>query len=292
MRTERHETGGGRGWRFRLLGSGLLLALGVCAAGGRAFAQVPQPAPGPAPAPAPREYVPFDPSKEPAFRGEEDLRRGAEGLRSGQSPFPQIAKQVGPGLYELGTITLDLKARRATVPGRINMSQGIIEYLAVMDRRGKLHESVLALDVQPSLFQLALILLGLEQSEWAPPDPATRQFTGLAKPGDPILMWVEWDRNGKTERVAAEALVFNRETQKPLDGSRWHFTGSFFSRNRFAADVTGSLVATWFDLRAIVNTAAQAGNPYRGPNLGYEVNAKLVPPVDTPIRLVMEPGPK
>jgi len=63
-------------------------------------------------------------------------------------------------------------------------------------------------------------------------------------------------------------------------------------RNRFAADMTGSLVATFFDLRAIINTSAQAANPYRGPNLGYEVNAKLVPPVDTPIRFVMEPAPK
>ena len=51
-------------------------------------------------------------------------------------------------------------------------------------------------------------------------------------------------------------------------------------------------MATFFDLRAIINTSAQAANPYRGPNLGYEVNAKLVPPVDTPIRFVMEPAPK
>ena len=260
-------------------------------AGGEARTQVSPQAPGPGAAPPSPEYVPFDPSKEPVFRGEEELRKGAEGLRSGQNPVPQIAKQVGPGLYELGTISLDLKARRATMPGRINMTQGIIEYLAVMDRRGKLHESVLALDVQPSQVQLALILLGLEQGEWAPPKPGPPQPPTIVKPGDPVFLWVEWERNGKTERVPAEALLFNRETQKPLEGSRWHFTGSFFTRRGFAADVTGSLVATWFDLRAILNASAQAGNPYRGPNLGYEVNSKVVPPLNTPIRLVMEPAP-
>ncbi len=264
----------------------LALSIIMLVATGPAPAQGSQAPPAP---PPPREYVPYDPAKEPAFRMEEELRKGAEGLRTGQSPFPEIAKQVGPGLFELGTIRLDLNARRLTVPGRINMTQGIIEYLAVMDRRGKLHESVLALDAQPSLLQLALILLGLEQSEWAPPHPVTRRFVGFTKPGDPLLLWVEWDRANKTERVPANLLVYNRETGRPLEGQNWHFTGSFFSRNRFAADVTGSVVATWLDLRAIINTPAQAENPYRGPNLGYEVNSKLVPPVDTPIRLVIEP---
>ena len=271
------------------IAGGLMIALLVL--GGIAHAgQLAQGPPvGPPPGP-PREYVPYDPSKEPAFRGEGELRKGAESVRSGDSPFPQIVKKVGPDLYELGTIALDTKARRVTVPGRINMTQGIIEYLAVMDKRGKLHESALALDVQPSLFQLALILLGLEPGEWSPGNPTAQQPPTLAKWGDQVVLWVEWDRAGKTERVSADALVFNRETQKSLEGNRWHFTGSLFSRNVFAADVTGSLIATWLDLRAILNASAQVGNPYRGANLGYEVNSKIVPPLDTPIRLVIEPA--
>jgi hypothetical protein len=263
-----------------------LLTLGGIAHAGQ-LAQGPPVGPPPGP---PREYVPYDPGKEPAFRGEGELRKGADSVRSGDSPFPQIVKKVGPDLYELGTITLDTKARKVTIPGRINMTEGIIEYLAVMDKRGKLHESVLALDVQPSLFQLALILLGLEPGEWSPGNPAAQQPPTLAKWGDPVVMWVEWDRAGKAERVLADALVFNRETQKSLEGNRWHFTGSLFSRNVFAADVTGSLIATWLDLRAILNASAQIGNPYRGANLGYEVNSGIIPPLDTPIRLVIEPA--
>ena len=265
-----------------------LLALGGIAHAGQ-LAQGPSVPPGPPLPPGPgREYVPFDPNKEPAFKGESEVRKGAESLRSGQSPFPQIVKQVGPDLYELGTITLDLKARRAKIPGRINMTQGIIEYLAVMDKRGKLHESVLALDVQPSFMQLALILLGFEPGEVTLPDAKTKRPPALAKWGDPVTLWVQWDRNGKTERHPIDALVFNRETQKPLEGNRWHFTGSVFYQNMFAADVSGSLIATWLDFQAILNASNQIGNPYRGQNLGYEVNTKLLPPVDTPIRLIIE----
>ena len=51
-------------------------------------------------------------------------------------------------------------------------------------------------------------------------------------------------------------------------------------------------MATRFDLRAILNASAQVGNPYRGTNIGYEVNAKLIPPMDTPIWFIIELAPK
>jgi len=241
-------------------------------------------------APGPRTFTPFDPAKEPAIRGEQELRKGAAGVQSGDDPLPGVVKKVGPGLFEVGTIALDLNTRQARVPGRINMTRGIIEYLAVMDGRGKLHESVLALDVQPSLLQLALILLGLEPGELAPGDPVARTPPRLVKRGDPVVLWVEWRHEGKTTRVLADTLVFNRETQKPLAGNTWNFTGSFFAPRGFVADMTGSLVATWLDYRAILNASLQIGNPYRGASVGYEVNTGAVPPLDTPIHLVVEPA--
>jgi hypothetical protein len=219
---------------------------------------------------------------------EDELRRGVESLRAGGNPFPELITRTGPGLFKVGTVSLDTNAKRVAVPGRINMTQGIIEYLAVVDGRGKTHESVLALEVQPSLLQFALILLGYEQGEIDPGDVATRRPPSFAKWGEPLALTVEWDRDGKTERALAESFVFNRETQSALTGMRWHFTGSFFSRRGFAADNTGSVVATFLDVRAMINTANQIGNPYRGASKGYEINAKVMPPVNTPIRLVFE----
>jgi hypothetical protein len=219
---------------------------------------------------------------------EDELRRGAESLRSGANPFPELIVKTGPGLFKIGTVTLDTNARRVSVPGRINMVQGIIEYLAVVDGRGKTHESVLALDVQPSLLQLALILLGYEQGEIDPGDRATQRPPSFARWGEPLALTVEWERDGKTERAPAESLVFNRETQAALTGMRWHFTGSFFTRRGFAADTTGSVAATFLDFRAMINTANQIGNPYRGTAKGYEINTRAMPPVNTPVRLVFE----
>lgn len=227
------------------------------------------------------------PARSPRIN-EDELRRGVESLRSGGNPFPELLTKTGPGLFKVGTVSLDTNTRRVFVPGRINMIQGIVEYLAVVDGRGKTHESILALDVQPSLLQFALILLGYEQGELDPGDAATRRPPSFSKWGEPLVLTVEWERDGKTERVPAESLVFNRETQSALTGMRWHFTGSFFSRRGFAADSTGSVVATFLDFRAMINTANQIGNPYRGADKGYEINAKVMPPMNTPIRLVLE----
>lgn len=254
-----------------------------------ALAQAP-PRPQPS-TPSRPSYVPFDPTA-PAIREGNELRKGAEGLQSGANPFPEFVKRVGPGLYEIGTVMVDMNAKQAKVPGRINMTRGIIEYLAVVDGRGKLHESILALNVQPSMLQLALILMGLEAGEWAPPEPGGRRAPTFVKMGDPVSLFVEWAKDGKTERMPADALIFNRETQQSLKGNRWNFTGSFFSGRGFAADVTGSVIATFFDYRAVLNVSQQIGNPYRGQNQGYEINVSAVPPVDTPIRLVFEPAPR
>jgi len=133
-----------------------LLALGGIAHAGQ-LAQGPSVPPGPPLPPVRGVSMCRSIQQEPAFKARARCGRGrVSSLRT--EPFPQIVKQVGPDLYELGTITLDLKAAGRRF-GADQHDPGIIEYLAVMDKRGKLHESVLALDVQPSFMQLALILL-------------------------------------------------------------------------------------------------------------------------------------
>src|SRR6266545_5246234 len=88
-----------------------------------ALAQAP-PRPQPS-TPSRPSHVPFDPTA-PAIREENELRKGAEGLQSGANPFPEFVKKVGPGLYEIGTVVLDMNVKQAKVPGRINMNRGII----------------------------------------------------------------------------------------------------------------------------------------------------------------------
>src|SRR5579872_5526193 len=76
-------------------------------------------------------------------------------------PLPADAEKIGDDVYRLGKLTVDLKSKTATCHGKINMQRGVVEYFACAPH-GKLHESVLEVDVRPLHLQLALILLGLE----------------------------------------------------------------------------------------------------------------------------------
>src|SRR5205823_3969142 len=48
--------------------------------------------------------------------------------------LPPEAVKIGADLYQIGKVTADLKAKTVTCSGKINMSKGTIEYLAVAAR--------------------------------------------------------------------------------------------------------------------------------------------------------------
>src|SRR5690242_5020870 len=58
------------------------------------------------------------------------------------------AEKIGEHLYRLGSVTVDTARKRVRVPCRVNMSRGMIEYLAVA-AEGKRHESVLLVEAEP-----------------------------------------------------------------------------------------------------------------------------------------------
>jgi hypothetical protein len=76
-----------------------------------------------------------------------------------QVPSPEAVK-LRENLYRIGRATVDTEKREVTIRGWVNMSDGLIEYLAC-SAGGKLHETALVLDAKPIHLQVALIPLGL-----------------------------------------------------------------------------------------------------------------------------------
>ena len=44
--------------------------------------------------------------------------------------------------------------------------------------------------------------------------------------GTSVVVFVEWEANGETKRVRAEDLLYNTQTQKPMQHIAWIFSGS------------------------------------------------------------------
>src|SRR5688572_12316862 len=68
-------------------------------------------------------------------------------------------KEVAPGVFEVGAVKLDKNTHTVTVPAKVNMVDGLVEYLMVTPL-GAVHESVLVSEAQPQDVHMAMLLIG------------------------------------------------------------------------------------------------------------------------------------
>ena len=196
---------------------------------------------------------------------------------------PQVEK-LGDGRYRIGTVEVDQNKREVYLPGQINMDEGLVELFAC-GPRGKLHESVLKLDVVPYHLQVALLLLGLSPGKGV-------EFQGDTSipTGDLVEVWVEWDQpdspasSPKVERHRAEELIFNLKTEKTMERTDWVFVGSKIVDGRFMAQVEQSLITTFHDPYTILDNPLSTG----GDDTLYIVNKEVVPVRETPVRMTLK----
>ena len=220
-----------------------------------------------------------DPSS-PARPGPADTPQGRDAplWNQGAEQLPAeilLIDKVGEGVFRLGTITADKIEGFVRVPGQVNMDTGVLEYLAC-GPRGKLHESLLKLDVEPYFLQIALLLIGLEPGD----APLAHQGAAGTPQGDPVELWVAWKgKDRQTVRHRAEALILNQAANRPMTPTHWVFSGSQVIDGRFMAQVEHSIAATYHDPFAIFDHPLATGTD----DTLYHVNTDRVPPKGTPV---------
>ena len=191
-------------------------------------------------------------------------------------------RSVGPGLFELGPVTLDKNRKAVTFPAFISMHEGVIEYLLVTTG-GKTHESLLRTDVQPYHIHLALLLLGAKgaQTNVYPEDQT------LPIPGDRLSVTVTWTAKGKEKSRPAEHLVLNRRTRTPASPGPWTHNGSRTVAGIFLAQRDGSIVSLITDGDALINNP----RPGREDDEHWEINQAELPPINTPVQVTLKLDP-
>jgi hypothetical protein len=102
-----------------------------------------------------------------------------------------------------------------------------------------------------------------------------------------VHLTLEWkDKDGAQKTAPISAWIRDLATKKPLQIDHWTYTGSFVSRSGYAAEDDGSHIAIYFDLIALMNL----------PDIGnrtderWFVEKDVVPPLDTPVTLVISPA--
>ncbi|MCA9538045.1 MAG: hypothetical protein KC620_04120 [Myxococcales bacterium] len=231
-----------------------------------------------------------EPRPEGEPQGEQDFEKLSQAADQGHpvdKPGAPPIQRLDAYRLRVGKVFVDRLNRFVSVPARVNMSEGILEYYGV-GTNGKLHESVLELFAEPSHLHLGLVLIGLEQTVYRK-DTDPMKPPEIERPGGEVELFVEWTdaTTKKPRRENAEAWLFDRKAKGAPPRLRWFFQGSTFWNNRYSADMDRSTLALIPDSSAVLVVGSDAGNPYRGDAQGYEVFTKVIPPVGTPVKLII-----
>ena len=204
------------------------------------------------------------------------------------SPPNEAVREVRPGIFQLGLVTLDKARREVRFPAVINQREGAIEYVLV-GAKGKTHESLFATTVRPSTLHTAMLLLGAktggqEPGAALPPTALDNAYLATAPlpRGVPVSISVRWQLPGRqpVERPVS-ALVTNTQTRSPMTDGSWIYNGSLFEQGRFAADDELSFVAVVTDPIALMNNP----RPGHDDDQIWTVATDRVPPLLTPVEI-------
>jgi hypothetical protein len=208
----------------------------------------------------------------------------AKPFATGRPPPVGELKSLGNDRYQIGRIVVDKKAGSFAVPGRVLVLGQPLEYLATAPKGMKDYETLLEVDATGSEFNLACILLGLERD---PRQGSFYQFSEAPIVGPKLRVSVAWQDGAKRREIsAAEALLDPNGNVRP-ESVEWVYTGSLSMPpdGQFAADVTGTLIGFVHDANSIIESVLGLGIGAYGSVSG---NAALLPPVGTPIELVVQ----
>jgi len=176
-------------------------------------------------------------------------------------PSPRNAplREIGPGIFQLGDITIDKHQRTVSFPAVLNLRQGAMEYLLVSSW-GKVHESILRTETEPYRIHLAMLLLGAkgagtnDEETIEVPGPFLSHPANVRVPGDHISIEIRWKTSAKEIRRRAEELVYNVQKKSRLGRGNWIYNGSFMEETTFLAQREGSIISLVTDPEALINS--------------------------------------
>jgi hypothetical protein len=195
---------------------------------------------------------------------------------------------IGPGLFRIQNITIDVKAREVRVPGRINKVD-VLEFIANTAGGVKAYESAFTVETSAVNFNTALLLIGMDKSRSRVP---TKHFDPVPPAGDPVELWFEAGPPAQGKRRRIEEMIFDQRSKTTLPVGPWVYTGStILSDGRYVAEVDGVLIGFVHSPAPIIENPRPAavdayGSFVMNPNLG------LLPlsPITLIVRAVARPS--
>lgn len=189
----------------------------------------------------------------------------------GPTPAPSPVERVSRDVVRIGTILVDTGKKELSVEGVVN-DASVLEFLANTKGGWKAYESAFEMDTNAVNFNVACLLIGLDNAGAV---PSKFQFDPQPPQGHPVEMFVEWEDAGKPRRLRAEQLLYNKVTKETLPEGPWVYTGSVFQpENRYAAEVEGTLIGFMHTVAPIIENPRPISGAWGDTAIHPDLNLK------------------
>lgn len=207
-------------------------------------------------------------------------------------PVKPPVEKIDDSRYRIGKVTFDQKTREIRFPAKVNMVEGLLEFLVVHEN-GKTHESLFVTDISATHLNLAFTLLRYPASPelYALPN-ATGGLSGDfpkvsadVKAGARITISVEWKDGDKIRRRPANEWIKDSNKKSAMPGGPWVYGGSEVFDGKYVPDSTGDIIAIFVARSAMINYPGDDNSddevwlpfPKRVPAQGTDVTLILSP---------------
>ena len=205
------------------------------------------------------------------------------------SKMPKV-EQINESQFRLGKILIDSKKRTITLPAFVEQNEVLVEYLLV-STQGKVHESVFLTEISPLELNVALKLLGFQESKELIPvlnenyEPTGAYFksTEKQKKSARLSIAVSWEQDSTLVTKAPHELINVESTNTNMPQAPWVYSGSELVDGKFQASATGDIIAIYTDRLALINYSGEG----REDDTIWLPKKEHLPPLGTPVTITL-----
>ena len=238
-------------------------------------------------------------------RQDEITKQGESASDADESPDVDLAaelEQVGEKPRDLGPplvdridqlkrlnpkqpVWIDLTNKHVVLLGEVCRAGYPLEFLATYSNRS--YESVLSVNVTPSIVHAGLLAIGAESGH-----PARFEPEFVAPTGTEVAIELRWkDATGKIQSAPAQHWIRNIKTRKALE-SNWVFAGSLFitdeeTGQRYYTADSGELICVLSLPTAMLDLPIRSYGAIEARM--FEAFEEHLPPPGTPITILLKP---